>query len=234
MCAVLLIWKTPSSVRTLSRTVCTFFCEWHQVCTFLHTQTFVNQALSASFSHVNCHLIWVKYAINRLSGSSITTRWPTTWVTPAAVRVPSSDTRGPWPQQFSWQSLYTKQEWMHLFSTVTVWHNIFPQSSVLCTLCTGVDRIYSPSSFASAPSLSPLLQSTRSDPTDEPHVQQQALAANLCWIREQRRHQTVLQQIYPDLCPQGLRVADKICSVCVSPSLLFYFLPSLKQSVHMH
>ncbi len=38
--ALLLIWKTQSSVHTLHRSVCTFVCGWNRVCTFLHMQTF--------------------------------------------------------------------------------------------------------------------------------------------------------------------------------------------------
>ena len=95
---------------------------------------------------------------------------------------------------------------MHLFSTVAVWQNIFPQSSVLCTLCTGVDRIYGPSSFPPTSSLSPLQQSTHSEPTDKPHLQLPALAAYLCWIREEHHPQTVLQQIF---YPGGFGAADR-------------------------
>lgn len=110
--------------------------------------------------------IWC--TVSRLSSSSTTTRWPTTWVTATAVRVPIPDTRGPWPQQFGWQPLYKTRIDAFIFHSHSVTKHISPVIRIVHIMYGGGQNIQSlllsfnvlPLSSAAVRSLRPHWQAT--------------------------------------------------------------------------
>lgn len=179
--------------------------------------------------------IRVKYTVNHLSSSSITTRWPTTWVTTSAVRVPH-----PW-----YPGVLATAIWLtasihktgidaFIFHSHCVTKHISPVIRIVRIMYGGGQNIQPPPPFPSFPfdilSLSsPLSAAVHSF---RPH----AVTSHICSMRWQHicvelesniHHQTAPQQIYPNFYPQGLRAADQIFSLCFPLSLsLFCFLLS--------